>query len=200
MIPRVDCQSAFNLRVTALRVQFVSRRFADIPRLARINMVLRSLYGLWPDSWLRWLRVWVGRTSMGLNFKVFQNTNLLKSKDYILQLAHSEVYRRSSHPRLCSDCPIRNPSPANRATQEPPPQRTKRARRKSSGGAAVDRGRMHQRTWGRMHQRTWGRMHQQTWGRMHQQTEKDAEADCENSWHGYTIKNRGRPINWSAPV
>ena len=149
-------------------------------------MVLRSLYGLWPDSWLRWLRVWVGRTSMGLNFKVFQNTNLLKSKDYILQLAHSEVYRRSSHPRLCSDCPIRNPSPANRATQEPPPQRTKRARRKSSGGAAVDRGRMHQRTWGRMHQRTWGRMHQQT--------EKDAEADCENSWHGYTIKNRGRPI------
>ena len=88
------------------------------------------------------LQAWVGRTSMGLNFNVFQNINLLKSKDYILQLAHSEVYRGSSHPRLCSDCPIRNPSPANRATREPPPQRTKRARRKSSGGAAVGRGGM----------------------------------------------------------
>jgi hypothetical protein len=66
MIPGVKCQSAFNLRVTAVRVQFESRRFADTHRLTKIYMVLRGLYGLWPGIWLRRLRCWVGRTSIDL--------------------------------------------------------------------------------------------------------------------------------------
>ena len=56
-------------------------------------MVLRNLYGLWPE-------VWVGRTSTELNFKVFQNINLSKPINYILQLAQNEVNEGSSHPRL----------------------------------------------------------------------------------------------------
>ena len=103
--------------------------------LAKIYMVLRSLYGLWPE-------VWVGRTSTELNFKVFQNINLSKKINYILQLAQNEVDGGLSHPRLCPAWPIRDPFPVNRATKEPPPQRTKRARRKSSGGASVDWERM----------------------------------------------------------
>ena len=116
---------------------------AGTSRLAKIYMVLRSLYGLWPDIWFR---VWEGRTSTELNFKVFQNINLSKTINYILQLAQNEVDGGLSHPRLCPAWPIRNPFPVNRATKEPPPQRTKRARRKSSGGASVDRERMQQQT------------------------------------------------------
>ena len=56
-------------------------------------MVLRNLYGLWPE-------VWVARTSTELNFKVFQNINLSKPINYILQLAQNEVNGGSSHPRL----------------------------------------------------------------------------------------------------
>ena len=126
--------------------------------LPQSYMVLRSLYGLRPE-----ILVWVGRTSTRLDFKVFQNINLLKSINYILQLTHNEVDGGSSHPRqqqiplpngltrrstnqirtlvhkLCEKA-CRITSPVNRGTKEPPPQRTKRARRKSSGGAAVDWG------------------------------------------------------------
>jgi hypothetical protein len=70
---------------------------AGLDRLSQIYMVLRSLYGLRPE-----ILVWVGRTSMGLDFKAFQNTNLLKSINYILQLTHNEVNGGSSHPRLFS--------------------------------------------------------------------------------------------------
>ena len=56
-------------------------------------MVLRNLYGLWPE-------VWVGRTSTELYFKVFQNINLSKKINYILQLAQNEVDGGLSHPRL----------------------------------------------------------------------------------------------------
>jgi len=65
--------------------------------LPQSYVVLRSLYGLRPE-----ILVWVGRTSMGLDFKAFQNTNLLKSINYILQLTHNEVNGGSSHPRLFS--------------------------------------------------------------------------------------------------
>ena len=59
MIPGVDCQRTLNLRVTAVRVQFELRRFAGTHRLARIYMVLRGLYGLWPGIWVERLRCWV---------------------------------------------------------------------------------------------------------------------------------------------
>jgi hypothetical protein len=68
-------------------------------RLPQSYMVLRSLYGLRPMIRFQTLRVWVGRTSTRLDFKVFQNINLLKSINYILQLTHNEVDGGSSHPR-----------------------------------------------------------------------------------------------------
>ena len=43
-------------------------------------------------------QAWVGRTSMGLNPMVFQNTNLSLSINYVLQLVHYEVDGGSSHP------------------------------------------------------------------------------------------------------
>ena len=100
MIPGVDCQSAFNLCVTAVRVQFELRRFADTHRLARIYMVLRGLYGLWPEIWVERLRCWVGRTSTGLICRPFQKASHTISTKYDLQHCQNEGRGGSSHPRL----------------------------------------------------------------------------------------------------
>lgn len=95
---KICIRIAYIMHLFCLRSFFVLTYWSTL----RKKTLAPRFYGLWPKSRFRWLRVWVGRTSVGLIGCVLQNIDFTKAKKYILQLTLYDGDRGSSHPRLCS--------------------------------------------------------------------------------------------------
>ena len=90
MIPGIKCQITVFLTLTSMR-KSVGSNLDGAGTVARLELA----YGTGNP-----LRVWVGRTSMGLFYGVLQNTILTKVKIFILQDTDIKTDGGSSHARL----------------------------------------------------------------------------------------------------